>query len=387
MTDFSSIADLATKIKDDLVAQTDKKSIALLYAFNATGKTRLSVEFDNLNDNDDGQIKALSYNAFLEDLFVWDNNEYVLKFDPNHWAIKLIISEGLDNKIVDNYKLITNSKVEPRFAFPGGEVTFYIARGDDSGASNIKISKSEESLLVWSIFYSLLEVAIEELSLKEEERSTDIFNHLEYIVIDDPVSSIDDERIISLAVKLYEVVKSCKNNEINFLITTHHALFFNVLFNSFRNLARKTGRNGGVLSQALGKITNAVNLKGGKYYYFYILSTNNNVLVLENQNDDSPFAYHILVKNKLKEAIENDGLEKYHFNLFRTLLEKTSNFLGYAQWSDCLLGEETKEEVKRLVNLYSHSKLSELESGSLSNADKELFTEAFNAFVEDFKYQ
>ncbi len=392
MAEFTSITDLATKIKDDLLAHTDRKSIALIYAFNATGKTRLSVEFDAINyeeKNEDGHIKVLSYNAFLEDLFVWDNEGFVLKFSPDDWRIRFIQDQGLENKIVENFRLLTNSKIEPVFtvetynsevgeavvgksAIGGtkvGEISFSTASGDGETVNNIKVSRSEESLLVWSVFYSILETVIEELNTEEEDRSTDIFNHLEYIVIDDPVSSIDDERIISLAVKLHEVVKSHKNKEINFLITTHHALFFNVLFNSFRRLAQR------------------VNKYGKKYYHFYIFSKNDNILKLEDQNDDSPFAYHLLVKTKIQEAIDTAGLEKYHFNLLRTLLEKTANFLGYAQWSDCILGEETKEEVKRLVNLYSHSKLSELESVSLSNADKELFTEAFNAFVKDFRYQ
>lgn len=364
MAEFNSIAEVAEQIKNDLLAQNDKKSIALLYAFNAVGKTRLSVEFDVLNDNEDSDIKVLSYNAFLEDLFVWNNDEYILKFDSTHWAIKLITAQGLENNIIDNFKLITNSKIEPQFDFDAGEVTFDIVRGDDSSANSIKISKSEESLLVWSIFYSILEIAIEALNTKVEDRSTDIFNHMEYIVIDDPVSSIDDERIISLAVKLFEVVKTSINKKINFLITTHHALFFNVLFNSIKKLPKSDAKK-----------------------YFYIFSKSDNILILENQNDDSPFAYHILVKDKIKEAIENDTLEKYHFNLFRTLLEKTANFLGYVHWSDCILDEENKGEIKRVVDLYSHSKLSELESGSLSNTDKELLAQAFNSFTEDFKYR
>ena len=387
MTEFNSITDLAAKIKSDLLVCTDKKSVALLYAFNSTGKTRLSVEFDDINnegDKEESFIKVLSYNAFLEDLFVWDNDNLILNFSPDDWRIKFIQDQGLENKIVENFKLLTNSKVEPSFEIETygsefgefvlgkskiggtkiGKVSFSIASGDEKNKDNIKISKSEESLLIWSIFYSILETAIEELNTNEDSRSTNIFNHLEYVVIDDPVSSIDDERIISLAVKLYEIIKLYGSKEINFLITTHHALFFNVLFNFFKRLTKSDTKK-----------------------YIYILSKNDNVLTLESHNDDSPFAYHILIKNKLKEAIENDSLEKYHFNLFRTLLEKTANFLGYNHWSECIFKEKNKEEVKRLIDLYSHSKLSELESVSLKSADKELFIETFKTFIKDFKYQ
>ena len=79
--------------------------------------------------------------------------------------------------------------------------------------------------------------------------------------------------------------------------------------------------------------------------------------------------------------------KKYHFNLFRTLLEKTANFLGYTHWGDCILNKEDRVEIKRIVDLYSHSRLSDLESSYLTDTEKELFTQAFNAFVEDFKYR
>ena len=108
---------------------------------------------------------------------------------------------------------------------------------------NIKVSKSEESILIWSIFYSILETAIEALNTEEvENRITDEFNYLEYIVIDDPVSSIDDSRIIEIAVNLFRIINSSKNKQLNFLITTHHALFYNVLFNSLRRISKSEAK-------------------------------------------------------------------------------------------------------------------------------------------------
>ena len=60
------------------------KKVQLIYAFNGTGKTRLSREFKQLiapkNDDADeseqtelSRTKILYYNAFTEDLFNWDN--------------------------------------------------------------------------------------------------------------------------------------------------------------------------------------------------------------------------------------------------------------------------------------------------------------------------
>lgn len=56
-------------------------------------------------------------------------------------------------------------------------------------------------------------VILEMKSLKrkccvKEDRATDIFNNLEYIIIDDPVSSIDDTRIITLAIGIIKLIKS-----------------------------------------------------------------------------------------------------------------------------------------------------------------------------------
>lgn len=67
-----------------------------------------------------GKIKTLCYNAFLEDMFTWDNENYILKFNPHSWIIKLVIDEGLEADIIDNFKDIINSnnlKLEPSFDF------------------------------------------------------------------------------------------------------------------------------------------------------------------------------------------------------------------------------------------------------------------------------
>jgi hypothetical protein len=363
MAEYNSITDVATQIKEKLCINADRKSIALLYAFNAVGKTRLSVEFDMLNDNENGEIKVLSYNAFLEDLFVWDNESFILKFDHQDWRIELVKDQGLENEIVDNFKTLTNSRIEPSFDFEAGGVSFSIMSGDTDSIDNIKISKSEESLLIWSIFYSILEIVIEALNTENvENRTTDKFNHLEYIVIDDSVSSIDDTRIITMAIKLFETIESSQNKNVNFLITTHHALFYNILFNSFSRIRKADAKK-----------------------HFYILSKNNNTLELKGQDNDSPFSYHLLVKKTLKSIIDSGNIEKYHFNLLRGLLEKTASFLGYGNFSDCISGDK-RTELKRILNIHSHGKLSELEYNNVSDEDKVLFKEAFNEFIENFKY-
>lgn len=361
---MSTIQEVGIQIRNDLNAHTDRKSIALLYAFNATWKTRLSVDFNSLNENrESATFKVLSYNAFLEDLFMWDNESLVLEF-KSHWVIDFIKKQDLEKNIKNIFSNITNSKIEPRFNYENENVTFFISSWWE-GWESIKVSKSEESILIWAIFYSILETVIEALNTEEEEdRISDEFNDLEYIVIDDPVSSIDDARITEIAVRLFETVSSSKNKQLNFLITTHHALFYNVLFNAFKRIAKSEAKK-----------------------YFYILSRNtDNTLSLEGQDNDTPFAYHLLVKKKIEEAIATGGIEKYHFNLLRSLLEKTANFLGYEDFSDCILWEK-KDQFSRVINLYSHGKISELDPSMISNEDKELFIETFSEFTQNFKYK
>jgi hypothetical protein len=108
-------------------------------------------------------------------------------------------------------------------------------------------------------------------------------------------------------------------------------------------------------------------------------------LKLEEQGD-APFSYHLVLKDILQTAIQNDEIEKFHFNLFRNLVEKTSNFLGYENWDECLPVEK-KTEFRRALNAYSHSKLSDLESRGVSNEDKTLLQEMFNTFITTYKWK
>nr|VFK63174.1 MAG: Sulfatase-modifying factor enzyme 1 [Candidatus Kentron sp. TUN]VFK72109.1 MAG: Sulfatase-modifying factor enzyme 1 [Candidatus Kentron sp. TUN] len=68
----------------------DKKYV-LLFGFNGTGKTRLSMVFKELGEQGDDETKTydtLYFNAFTEDLFYWDNDlkgdaQYVLRMNTD----------------------------------------------------------------------------------------------------------------------------------------------------------------------------------------------------------------------------------------------------------------------------------------------------------------
>ena len=47
---------------------------ALVFAYNGTGKTRLSYDFAHYERGEDTPQHTLYYNAYTEDLFTWDND-------------------------------------------------------------------------------------------------------------------------------------------------------------------------------------------------------------------------------------------------------------------------------------------------------------------------
>lgn len=344
-----------------MLRAADKK-VQLIYAFNASGKTRLFREFRDLIDPkaeerpDDQRPKVLYYNAFTEDLFYWDNDlegdtERKLRIHPNAYTKLALERLGLDRAITTIFQHYTQPNLTPRFneeyktkgkddkevtvpAF--SEVTFSLERGTDTSTGNLKISKGEESNFIWSVFYCLLDQVISTRNTADvDERETDQFNELEYIFIDDPVSSLDDNHLIQLAVDIAELIRRSDNETgLKFIITTHNPLFFNVLFNEL-NLARKQDSTC-LLSR----------LDDGTFS-------------LETKNGDSnkSFSYHLYLKQTLEQAIAADKIERYHFTLLRNLYEKTSNFLGYPRWSELLPGDQ-QLYLNRIIQFTSHSTLS-----------------------------
>lgn len=341
----------------ETLRDADKKA-QLIYAFNGVGKTRLSREFRLLvapkdeEAEDETGIKVFYYNAFTEDLFYWDNDldadvNRKLLIRPNgftNMVLEFLKDQGLDGNIISNFQHFTSDKVTPRFneeytikdendrdiiVKAYSEITFSIEGGNQESIPNIKISKAEESNLIWCVFYSLLEQVVEQLNIpKTENRSTDKFNDLKYVFIDDPVSSLDDNHLIELAVNLALIIK--KSTGLKFIISTHSPLFYNVLYNE-------------------------LGLKSG-----YILNKLNDGtfdLIEKKGDSNKSFSYHLFLKQTIQEAIDNNAIQKYHFTLLRNLYEKTANFLGYPRWSE-LLPDDKQTYYNRVIQFTSHSTLS-----------------------------
>ena len=351
------------------------------------------------------------------------DSEPKLKIQPNtftDWLIALLKELGEDANIAANFQRYTASNASPVFNaeykkkakdFNGkeveitlpafSEIVFQVAasapNGVNYGADSangeplvvqgqykaIKISKGEESNFIWSIFFTLLQQVVATLDeSKEEDRVTNEFNNLEYVFIDDPVSSLDDSHLIALAVDLAGLIKSSRyvdGKGLRFVITTHSPLFYNVLFNELSNDLKRTNPDG--TSKKLYKRDQSEKYRlqkksdGG----FELLASN-----------DHPFSYHLFLLSELRAAISANQIRKFHFNFLRNILEKTATFLGYSRWEDLLektAGGLPDPFANRILNLSSHSAHAGEEVTEIEDSDKERLAQLVLFLSETYRFK
>ena len=334
----NTLTEIAQQLKDA------NKKVQLIYAFNGMGKTRLSREFKELiapkndaegEETDQPRSKVLYYNAFTEDLFYWDNDldgdaEPKLKIQPNSFTQWVLKDQGQDQNIVATFQHYTSEKLTPFFNPDFTEVRFSFEHDTALDDQHVKISKGEESNFIWAVFYALLSQTISELNIAEPElRSTDAFNSLEYVFIDDPVSSLDENHLIELAVNLASLITSSSSN-IKFIITTHNTLFYNVLHNE---------------------------LNTKKCYILERYEDGTFSLIEKHGDSNKSFSYHLHILQVIEQAIAESRVERYHFTLLRNLYEKTASFLGYPKWAE-LLPDDKRAYLSRIIQFASHNTLS-----------------------------
>ncbi|RJS92313.1 AAA family ATPase [Salinisphaera sp. Q1T1-3] len=369
-----SLRDIAKQLR-----ASDKK-VQLIYAFNGSGKTRLSREFKTLvapklgsELEDDEEVEAVSsplkilyYNAFTEDLFYWDNDlaedlAPKLMIQPNAFTKWALVEQGQDQNAIEHFQHYSSDKLNAVFNPDFSEVSFSFERGNEARQPNVKLSKGEESTFIWSVFHTMLDLVVETLNVAEEgERDTDQFNALQYVFIDDPVSSLDDNHLIELAVDIAGIIKRSES-ALKFIITTHNPLFYNVLHNEFGNASK-----------------------------YLLQKAEDGSHTLKNQTSDSPFSYHLYLKRELETAIATGQVRKYHFNFLRNLLEKTSTFLGYEKWADLLpttSDGRTNPYESRMINLFSHSKHSAAEVTELRDDDKRMLAFLVSKINETYRFK
>lgn len=358
---YKTLTNVAVRLRDDL----NDHHFVLLYAYNGTGKTRLSMEFKDRSKKRKKNPLAdtLYYNAYTEDLFHWNNDlendtERHLIINKNSKFFEGFRELALEEKIFnflerytdfnfrinyDDWTIVFSKQVENPKYKPETEELEYITQ------ENIKISRGEENIFIWCIFLAICELAID---------GAESYNWVEYIYIDDPISSLDDNNAIAVASDLAQLLKRGKD-EVRVVISSHHSLFFNVMYNELRSIEHK--------SHFLHK-----NGSDG-----YILRATN----------DTPFFHHVALLTELKKAADTQKINTYHFNMLRSVLEKTSTFFGYEEFSKCIYGVDDEVLFSRALNLLSHGKYSVYQPVEMNLDNKDLFKRILTAFLDRHKFE
>lgn len=349
---MATINEIAEQIK------VSKQPITLIYAFNSTGKTKLSVEYKNITKKEDDSHTGVYYNAYSEDLFRWDNDELngnenmrleIVKSSLNPYFSSIIESPDLLEEKLAPYL--------PKYTYEfdinkNPEIGIDAIRFSRNGESNIKISRGEERIFVWCFFLALFDA-----DAWTSEQDSHFF-------IDDPVSSMDDHNVFITADSIIQIINDkIAKSEKRLIITTHHIGLFSILSDRLMNSAHKnnTKRN--------------------------ILSIHDGELSLKNYNKDV-FLYHLYLMQVLSECIRDNKVMGYHFIMLRQLLEIISSFLGTGGIKKALeeIGfRDNLEMVSNLVNSLSH-KDARPQPADLNPLDAKLFEDIYNNIQEKYHF-
>ena len=357
-----------------------KESIFLIYAFNGTGKTRLSIQYkedareQQPDEKDKRKQTGVYYNAYSEDLFVWDND-----IEHSEEDIKLrIVPSSLNESHSLIYEDDVRQKLKPYnpkydFVFhsyeddPSKGIEYVSFHLDDKDEKSIKLSRGEERIFVWCFFLALI----------DSEGWADKQN--QYIFIDDPVSSLDDHNIFVTAFTLFELIKKHYETR-KIIITTHHIGFATILGNWLTDPSNHFRGN-----------------KGNNKYQLRGLSLDNGDYSFVSFADKAVWLYHLRMLQVLDKAIQDDadensenGIEVYHMAILRQILENISSFLGVGRISFVLeqIGY-SKEEADRIAledNALTHRNVYFPQSDIMVPDNKNLLKDVFNRIIEKYHF-
>ena len=344
---FTDLNALASHLRSELV----HKKFILLYAYNGTGKTRLSTAFKDIGKSN-GERDTLYFNAFTEDLFSWDNdleedNERKLIINSTSRFFAGLAEMEMDNRIrhflnrfADFDFVIDTTKWEVRFSR-------IVSNGTKmTTVDDIKVSRGEENIFIWCFFLAIVQLAMD---------GAEAYKWVKYIYIDDPISSLDENNAIAVANNLTQMlIKS--DSYIPTVISTHHPLFFNVLCNEFGKKTKK---------------------------YFLKTSSSSREYILDNV-DGREFLHHLSTLTELNELQQSGKLYTHHFNMLRRVMEQTANFFGMNSWKDCIRPEDDDPDkmlYERILNVMSHGDYSLFEPREMLDENKNMFRKIFRQFI------
>lgn len=348
---FPDLNALAAHLREQL----GNKKYLLLYAYNGTGKTRLSMEFKGVGKQG-GERDTLYFNAFTEDLFTWNNDldgdtDRVLQLNRDSSFL-----EGLEELEMENrVRPLLQRYADFDFLIDYATWTVSFSRTDPANptgdpVSNIKISRGEENTFIWCFFLAVVQLAMD---------GQEAYDWVKYIYIDDPISSLDEHNAIGVANHLAQMLKR-PDHDLKTVVSSHHTLFFNVMCN---------------------ELSNAVKL--------FLSKRKNPESYLVRTTGDTPFFHHVAMLSDLYKAAQSDELYTYHFNMLRTILEKSASFHGFKKFSACIdQMEDDPDGVlhARLINILSHGNYSLYEPQAMLDENKAYFKRVLDQFMRRYPF-
>jgi len=207
---------------------------------------------------------------------------------------------------------------------------------------NIKVSRSEENLFIWCFYLAILQMVLD---------GDASYDWVKFIYIDDPICSLDENNAIAVANHLAQMLTK-SGKVIPAVISSHHALFFNVLCNELRKKAAP------------------LHLKNDANAVGYLLSG----------SDSTPFLHHLATLVELNEAQASGSIKRHHFHMMRCIMEQTAIFCGMESWSECIKVAD-KALQKRVTDVMSHADYLIQEPNELNEKHKDDFRKTFQNFV------
>lgn len=352
MSSWPDLLALAQHLRTELLG----KKYVLLYAYNGTGKTRLSVAFKDLGKSGDDR-DTLYFNAFTEDLFSWDNDlqndrERVLRINKDSRFFAGLDQLEMDNRI--RPLLSRYADFDFRIDTADWEVCFsreLLANGAATVVEDIKISRGEENIFIWCFFLAIVQLALD---------GAEAYKWVKYVYVYDPISSLDEHNAITVANHLAQILKR-EGSTVKTVISTHHTLFFNVLCNELGSARR----------------------------YFLSKGSGGDQYMLREERGDTPFFHHVAALTELYQAAQEDRLFTHHFNMLRTILEKTASFHGHKGFSVCIKQADDDTDGilhTRLINILSHGNYSLFEPQQMLDENKAYFKQILNDFLARYPF-
>jgi len=346
---FDDLNAIAAHLREKL----KEKKYILLFAYNGTGKTRVSMAFKDLGKNGE-ERDTLYFNAYTEDLFYWENDERrVFRLNRNSRFFGGLQELEMENRI--GPLLARYADFDFFINYENWEITFFRDREENGDPIPIKVSRGEENIFVWCFFLAVAQLAID---------GQEAYEWVKYIYVDDPISSLDDNNAIAVACHLAYLLKG-SNGKIKAVISTHHALFFNVMWN--------------VLNDR----------KGNPLQPFFLNSDKGSGSYTLRYTNDTPFFHHVALLEQLYEAAQTNQLYTYHFNMLRSVLEKTATFHGFKNFIACIKQDDDDEDGilhARLINVLSHGNYSLFEPREMLEENKYYFKKILNDFMANYRF-